>query len=93
MAFPVRAYVSNDLHPNCTAIEIQAVDRIGLLHDLFHAINTHGLNTANARISTEKGAAMDTFYVTTREGGKVTDDQLLLRLQDSIEDLIGKRDG
>jgi len=93
MAFPVRAYVSNDLHPSCTAIEIQAVDRIGLLHDLFHAINTHGLNTANARISTEKGAAMDTFYVTTREGEKVADEGLLHRLQDSIEDLIGKKDG
>ena len=93
MAFPVRAYVSNNLHPACTAIEIQAVDRIGLLHDLFHAINAHGLNTANARISTEKGAAMDTFYVTTRDGKKVADEGLLQRLQDSIEDLIGKKDG
>ncbi len=93
MAFPVRAYVSNDLHPACTAIEIQAVDRIGLLHDLFHAINTHGLNTANARISTEKGAAMDTFYVTTLDGKKVADEELLTRLRHSIEDLIGKKDG
>jgi [protein-PII] uridylyltransferase len=92
MAFPVRAYVSNDLHPSCTAIEIQAVDRIGLLHDLFHAINTHGLNTANARISTEKGAAMDTIYITTQDGKKVADGALLHRLQDSIEDLIGKKD-
>jgi [protein-PII] uridylyltransferase len=92
MAFPVRAYVSNDLHPACTAIEIQAVDRIGLLHDLFHAINTHGLNTANARISTEKGAAMDTIYITTQDGRKVADEPLLHRLQNSIEDLIGKKD-
>lgn len=92
MAFPVRAYISNDLHPAFTAIEIQAVDRIGLLHDLFHAINTYGLNTANARISTEKGAAMDTIYITTREGKKVADEALLRRLQDSIEDLIGKKD-
>ncbi len=92
MQFPVRAYISNNLHPSFTAIEIQAVDRIGLLHDLFHAINTHGLNTANARISTEKGAAMDTIYITTRDGKKVTDEALLNRLQDSIEDLIGKKD-
>ncbi|TAE76405.1 MAG: [protein-PII] uridylyltransferase [Verrucomicrobia bacterium] len=92
MAFPVRAYVSNEAHPSCTAIEVQAVDRIGLLHDLFHAINTHGLNTANARISTEKGAAMDTIYITTQEGKKVDDEALLQRLQGSIEDLIGKKD-
>lgn len=93
MAFPVRAYISNELHPSCTTVEVQAVDRIGLLHDLFHAINTHGLNTANARISTEKGAAVDTFYITTREGTKVADDALLTRLQGSIEDLIGRKDG
>lgn len=92
MAFPVRAYLSNNLHPSYTTIEIQAVDRIGLLHDLFHAINTHGLNTANARISTEKGAAVDTFYISTADGGKVADEHLLERLQGSIEDLIGKKE-
>ncbi|MGC4013649.1 MAG: hypothetical protein QM755_03905 [Luteolibacter sp.] len=65
---PVRAYVSNDLHPSCTTVEIQALDRIGLLHDLFHAINSHGLNTAHARILTEKGVAMDTLYLD--DGGR-----------------------
>ncbi|WP_193214379.1 [protein-PII] uridylyltransferase [Luteolibacter marinus] len=92
MAFPVRAYVSNDLHPTYTAIEVQAVDRIGLLHDLFHAINSHGLNTANARISTEKGAAMDTIYITTHDGKKVYDEKILQHLQQTVETLIGKKD-
>jgi [protein-PII] uridylyltransferase len=92
LTFPVRAYVNNVIHPTYTVIEVQAVDRIGLLHDLFHAINTYGLNTANARISTEKGAAIDTFYVTDQEGGKVTDESLLGKLTGSIEDLIGKKD-
>ncbi len=62
---PVQAYVSNELHPTCTTVELQALDRIGLLHDLFHTINHYGLNTAHARICTEKGVAMDTLYITT----------------------------
>jgi [protein-PII] uridylyltransferase len=85
---PVRAYVSNDLHPTCTTIEIQALDRIGLLHDLFSTINAHGLTTAHARICTEKGVAMDTLYITTAEGKKTTDPELLEKLETEISRLI-----
>lgn len=85
---PVRAFVSNDLHPNCTTIEIQALDRIGLLHDLFSTINSHGLTTAHARICTEKGVAMDTLYITTAEGKKESNPETLLELEDEISKLI-----
>ena len=87
---PVQAYVSNDLHPTCTTVEIQALDRIGLLHDLFHAINHFGLNTAHARICTEKGVAMDTLYITTPDGRKVEDSDILKQLEDSVTALISR---
>jgi [protein-PII] uridylyltransferase len=87
---PVRAVVRNDLHPTCTAVELQALDRIGLLHDLFHTINTHGLNTAHARICTEKGVAMDTLYITTRDGGKVLDPLVLQQLEDRFAALVAR---
>jgi len=89
---PVRAYVSNELHPTCTTVEIQALDRIGLLHDLFHAINHYGLNTAHARICTEKGVAMDTLYITTAEGGKVEDAKILKQLEARFSTLIARPD-
>jgi len=89
---PVRAYVSNEEHPVCTTVEIQALDRIGLLHDLFHTINRHGLNTAHARICTEKGVAMDTLYITTAAGGKVEDSELLQRLEEEFSTLISRPD-
>lgn len=85
IAFPVRAHVSNTLHPDSTAIEIQAVDRIGLLHDLFEAINSVGLDTVHARINTEKGAAVDTLYVTLPGGGQATDGGQLQALQERLE--------
>jgi len=89
ISVPVQAYVSNTLHPTCTTVEIQALDRIGLLHDLFLTINQHALNTAHARICTEKGVAMDTLYITTAEGGKVTDPAALASLDRHLSGLIG----
>jgi [protein-PII] uridylyltransferase len=89
---PVQAYVTNELHPTCTTVEIQALDRIGLLHDLFHTINQYGLNTAHARICTEKGVAMDTLYITTAEGGKVEDQGILRQLEERFSTLIARPD-
>jgi [protein-PII] uridylyltransferase len=87
---PVRAFVSNDLHPTCTSVEIQALDRIGLLHDLFSVVNQHGLNTAHARICTEKGAAMDTLYITTADGKKIEDPALLATLGEQFTALVSR---
>ena len=87
---PVRAYVSNELHATCTTVELQALDRIGLLHDLFQTINKHGLNTAHARICTEKGVAMDTLYLTTAEGRKIEDEELLELLQREFAEVISR---
>jgi [protein-PII] uridylyltransferase len=88
IAFPVRAHISNDLHPTCTAVEIQAIDRIGLLHDLFHAINQCGMDTVHARICTEKGAAVDTLYITLPGGGKATDGFQLACLNEKLQEAI-----
>jgi [protein-PII] uridylyltransferase len=89
---PVRALVANDihLHATTTTVEIQALDRIGLLHDLLQAINRHGLNTAHARISTEKGVAMDTLYITTRDG-RIVEDPALMRALEADLDAIVRR--
>jgi len=90
ISVPVRAYVSNDLHPVCTTVEIQGLDRIGLLHDLFHTINRHGLDTAHARICTEKGVAMDTLYITTPSGRKIEDSALLQELEAEFSALVAR---
>lgn len=89
--FPVRAHVSNDQHPTSTTVEIQAIDRIGLLHDLFHTINTMGLDTVHARVSTEKGAAIDTLYVTCPGGGQVTNPDQMAELQRRFDEVVKPR--
>ncbi|MFK7850732.1 MAG: [protein-PII] uridylyltransferase [Akkermansiaceae bacterium] len=87
---PVRARISNTLHPTCTTVEIQALDRIGLLHDLFHTVNKAGLDTTHARICTEKGVAMDTLYITTSDDKQVTDPQVIQNLEETFNQLVAQ---
>ncbi len=86
--FPVNVFTNNLLSDKYTAIEIQALDRIGLLHDLFYRIGKCGLATVHARICTEKGAAMDTIYVCYPDGSKVTDKEKLLEIENSLREII-----
>ena len=86
--FPTRVHVSNELSSTCTAIQIQALDRIGLLHDLFYAIGRLGLATVHSRICTEKGAAMDTLYVTWPDGSKVLDENKCREIEQVLGELV-----
>ncbi len=90
LSIPVRAHVSNDLHPTCTTVEIQALDRIGLLHDLFYTVNEAGLDTSHARICTEKGVAMDTLYITTHDDKQILDPKLLSALEEKFSSIVAR---
>ncbi|MBT8043366.1 MAG: [protein-PII] uridylyltransferase [Verrucomicrobiae bacterium] len=86
--FPTLVHISNELSETCTAIDIQALDHIGLLHDLFITIDRLGLATVHARICTEKGAAMDTIYVTWPDGSKVLDEDKHREIEQTLGELI-----
>lgn len=91
VSVPVRARVSNDLHPTCTTVEVQALDRIALLHDLFYTIGEAKLETVHARICTEKGVAMDTLYITTADGKQITDPEVLNSLEERFSSLVSNQ--
>ena len=86
--FPVRAWISNNLDPHYTVIELQALDRIALLHDVLRTVNDHNLVTVHSRICTEKGAALDSIYVSTQDGKKLTDQDAMDRLQEDLRSLL-----
>jgi [protein-PII] uridylyltransferase len=54
-----------------TIIDIQGEDRPGLLYDISKALSALEVNVYLAKISTDKGAAIDTFYVTDHHGAKI----------------------
>jgi [protein-PII] uridylyltransferase len=88
-AFPPRVWFDND-PPRHTVIEVLAPDRLGLLYDLLGAIADAGFEIATARITTEAGAAIDTFHVTGREGAKITDRNQLIALKYVLADIAGR---
>lgn len=78
---PVWVVVNNAAHPTCTILEVQAADRLGLLYHLLRAISLGGISIEAARIATEQKAALDVFYLRTKEGGKLLDKNQLMRLE------------
>jgi [protein-PII] uridylyltransferase len=61
--FPTRIITYHNGHPTYTLVEIQTADRLGLVYDLLRVLGEQGVSIGLSRISTEKGAAVDTFYV------------------------------
>lgn len=69
--FPSRLIFDNEASETHTLLHVQTPDRPGLLYRLTSCLSDHGLRIYNARITTEKGAALDTFYLTDRDGHKI----------------------
>src|SRR5256885_2170271 len=87
LEFPSHVSIDNQADPYFTLIEIQTPDRIGLLHDLLQCFSRNEIDIALARISTESGAAIDTFYVTDRRSHtKLTGTQRLNALHNELHE-------
>ena len=77
--------VENKAHPIHTLVQIQTPDRLGLLYELLSAFGEERVSIALSRISTEKGAAIDTFYVADRTTrGKINDPSRITALQERL---------
>jgi [protein-PII] uridylyltransferase len=61
----------NSASDDRTLIEIETEDRLGLLHAISQTFAAQRLDISAARIVTERGAAMDSFYVREIGGGQI----------------------
>jgi [protein-PII] uridylyltransferase len=87
--FPTKIIVDNKSHPNYTLLQIETRDRLGLLYDLLAALGEERVSILLSRISTEKGAAIDTFYVADAESrGKITDTARIGALQKRLQSVV-----
>jgi [protein-PII] uridylyltransferase len=66
-----RVIIDNQSSNRFTVIEINGLDRIGLLYNLTEALFHLSLNIASAHITTFGEKAIDVFYVTDLTGGKI----------------------
>jgi len=70
---PAVVELDNATSDTRTIVDLQAEDRVGFLYDVSRALTELNVNVYLAKILTEKGAAIDTFYITERNGSKVLD--------------------
>jgi [protein-PII] uridylyltransferase len=56
-----------------TVLEVQAPDRLGLLHDILEAISACNVDIAHAIVVTEDRAAADIFFLHETDGRKIHD--------------------
>jgi [protein-PII] uridylyltransferase len=82
--------VSVDLRASRThaLLDVQTADYPGLLYRIACCIADAGLNISSARITTEKGAALDTFYLCDQLGKKIEDEEILAKLIEEVRKRI-----
>ncbi|RFC50122.1 MAG: [protein-PII] uridylyltransferase [Verrucomicrobia bacterium] len=87
-SFPPTVEVYHELSMARTIVEIQARDQIGLLYRLAKTISDHGFDITFARIGTERGVAIDTFYIESSAPSQAGDDHRLHALRDTLAEVI-----
>lgn len=71
-----------------TIVEVQAEDRIGLLYAIARHIYSTGFDITFARIATERGIAMDTFYIENINTQEAIHPNKLLKLRDKLHAIV-----
>jgi [protein-PII] uridylyltransferase len=84
--------VTNDLSDRYTVVEVECLDRHGLLYDLTHSLSELNLDIASAHIATFGERVVDTFYVTDLLGQQLTAKPRQARIRRSLLDAIGPAD-
>jgi len=73
-----------------TLIEIETEDRLGLLHAISQTFAEQRLDISAARIVTERGAAIDSFYVREIDGGQISEPARQAAVEQALRAAIGQ---
>ena len=87
-SFPPTVEVYHELAMMRTIVDIQARDQIGLLYRLAKVIFDHGFDITFARINTERGVALDTFYIESANHEPTEDTARLHALREALARVI-----
>jgi [protein-PII] uridylyltransferase len=89
---PTRIYFDNESSDTRTVIEIETEDRIGLLYTISQTLTELAVDIVGAKICTERGAAIDSFYVRERIGGKIMNPERHRAIEHQLRHSIHKLD-
>jgi [protein-PII] uridylyltransferase len=83
----------NETSETRTVIEIEMEDRLGLLYAISQALSEMNVDIVAAKILTEKGAAIDTFFTRELDGSKIRAPERLRAIERKIREAIQALDG
>jgi [protein-PII] uridylyltransferase len=86
--FPTTVSVDQNASRLHTLLDVQTADYPGLLYRIACAIADAGLVLVSARVTTEKGAALDTFYLCGRDGKKIESEEVLAAFTNEVRKRI-----
>ena len=89
---PNRVTIDNDSSDRCNIICVFTHDRPGLLYTISRAIYRLDLSIELAKIATHLDQVLDAFYVTDREGKKITDTTRLATIQQELTQTLADFD-
>ena len=85
-------YFDNNASDTRTLLEIETEDRLGLLYAISQALAGLRLDISGARIVTERGAAIDNFYVRELDATKVVSPERQALIETRLREAISQLD-
>ncbi|XVE82960.1 hypothetical protein DITRI_Ditri16bG0047200 [Diplodiscus trichospermus] len=83
---PPRVCIDNNACQDCTLIKVDSANRHGILLEMVQVLTDLDLVISKSYISSDGGWLMDVFHVTDQLGNKLTDETLILYIQQAICD-------
>ncbi|EFJ35337.1 hypothetical protein SELMODRAFT_405352 [Selaginella moellendorffii] len=82
---PPRVVIENAAFTGATVIKLDSVNRHGILLEVVQVLTDLDLFISKAYVSSDAGWFMDVFHVTDIDGNKITDEEVLKFIQESLE--------
>ncbi|XAR51389.1 [Protein-PII] uridylyltransferase [Bertholletia excelsa] len=81
---PPRVCIDNDSLEDCTLVKVDSANKHGILLEMVQVLTDLDLYISKSYIVSDGGWLMDVFHVTDHLGNKITDESLLLYIQQAM---------
>ncbi|KAJ7944550.1 ACT domain-containing protein [Quillaja saponaria] len=82
--YPPRVCIDNDSCRECTVVKVDSANKHGILLEMVQVLTDLDLVISKSYISSDGGWFMDVFHVTDQLGNKLTDESLILYIQQAL---------
>ncbi|KAM3014617.1 hypothetical protein FF2_027297 [Malus domestica] len=82
--YPPWVCIDNDSYTDCTLVKVDSANKHGILLEMVQVLTDLDLLISKSYISSDGGWFMDVFHVTDQLGNKITDESLILYIQQAL---------